>query len=141
MSDTPSPPEDNQDLLSLFEKGRIHIVGSTPYSPAVLRLEMSNGSELFGCAWPGCGFVATAPSSIGSHHRAHTGRAAQRRRARRRPKVDMPSTDNVLTAALALLDRAQDLVDALDSWDSEYESVKEKAAKWDALMSQLTAET
>lgn len=138
MSDTPSPTIDD---LTLLEEGKIKIVQTLPYSPAVLKLVMSNESELYGCAWPGCQFVATAPQSIGSHHRAHTGKAAQRRRGKRTPRVDAPSTDNILTAALALLDRAKDLVDALDSWDAEYETVKEKAAKWDALKSQLSADS
>ena len=115
-----------------------HVVSRKPYSPAVIELTMSDGGTLYGCSWPGCNFAATEKvNSISSHHKSHTGQAAQRRRARRRPKAETPTTNNILEAAFALLDRAQELVDALDSWDSDFEAIKQKADRWDALRESL----
>lgn len=116
-----------------------HVVERIPYSPSAVQMSMSDGTILYGCSWPGCNFAAESPGSIGSHFKTHSGQAAQRRRARRRPKSDV-SSNAILEAALALLDRVQDLVDLLDGWEAEHEELKKKAQRWDSLRETLNSQ-
>lgn len=137
------------------------LIKTEHYSDTTNMLHFSDESVMFGCRWPGCNFVSGNAQSVPSHYRAHTGKAAQKRRSKRRPHHGQIQNE-VLEAALALLDRSSELVDKLDSFDAEYnklrrelaeaqikleeyrereeelalisDEVREKAAKYDALM-------
>lgn len=104
------------------------ITSTEHYSDTTNLHHMSDETQLFGCRWPGCHFVSENAGSVPSHYRAHTGRAAQKRRAKRRPH-HAEIQNEVLEAALALLDRAQDLIDKLDSFDAEHTSVRRQLAE------------
>ena len=113
-----------------------HILERKPYSDSVVELKMSDGTTFFGCSWPDCHFTAPSVSSIGSHYKTHSGKAAQRRRAARRPK-STASTSSIETKALALVDMAQAMLDEIDAWEAEHESYRAKAQKWDNLRKSL----
>lgn len=89
---------------------------------------MSDDTEMFMCRWPGCNFSSENVQSVPSHYRAHTGQAAQRRRSKRRPHHGEIQNE-VLEAALALLDRAGDLIDKLDAFDAEFAKVRRELAE------------
>ena len=144
------------------------IIETEHYSDTTNLHHMSDDSILFGCRWPGCNFVSGNAQSVPSHYRAHTGKAAQKRRSKRRPHHGQIQNE-VLEAALALLDRATDLVDKLDAFDAEFnkarrdlaeahikieeyrerqelaeeltDEIRAKATKYDALMEVLRAAT
>ena len=99
------------------------LVNTEHYSDTTNLMHMSDESILFGCRWPGCHYVSGNAQSVPSHYRAHTGKAAQKRRSQRRPHHGQIQNE-VLEAALALLDRASDLVDKLDSFDAEFTKVR-----------------
>lgn len=99
------------------------LISTEHYSDTTNLMHMSDESVLFGCRWPGCHFVSENAQSVPSHYRAHTGKAAQRRRSKRRPHHGQIQNE-VLEAALALLDRATDLIDKLDSFDAEFTKVR-----------------
>jgi hypothetical protein len=82
-------------------------------------LHMSDDTFLYGCKWPSCQFTSTNKDSIPSHYKHHVGQAAQRRRAQQRPRSAVVSNE-VLEAALALLDMTQELIDKLASFDDEF---------------------
>jgi hypothetical protein len=84
---------------------------------------MSDDSLLYSCKWPSCQFVSTNKDSIPSHYKTHVGQAAQRRRAQARPRSAVAANE-VLEAALALLDMTQDLVNKLAAFDDEYTAMK-----------------
>jgi len=84
---------------------------------------MSDDSLLYGCKWPSCQFTSTNKDSIPSHYKHHVGQAAQRRRAQVRPRSAVVANE-VLEAALALLDMTQELVNKLASFDDEYTAMK-----------------
>jgi hypothetical protein len=98
------------------------------YSDTINLIHMSDESVLFGCTWPKCDYVATEMNSIPRHYRKHSGQAAQRRRAQRRPRT-AAVTNEVLEAALALLDMVQDLVDKLDAFDAEFSDMRKQIAE------------
>lgn len=158
--------EERNDAIAQHATEKLHrgdpvLINTEHYSDTTNMLHMSDETVLFGCRWPGCNFVSGNAQSVPSHYRAHTGRAAQKRRAKRRPH-HAEIQNEVLEAALALLDRAQDLIDKLDAFDAEHthtrrqlaearikieeyrereevaaevtDEVREKAAKYDALM-------
>ena len=104
------------------------ITQTTHYSDTTNTLDMSDGSVLFGCRWPGCNFVSGNVQSVPSHYRAHTGRAAQKRRAKRRPH-HAEIHNEVLEEALSLLDRVQSLIDKLDSFDAQYTATRKELAE------------
>lgn len=104
------------------------IINTEHYSDTTNLLHMSDESILFGCRWPGCHFVSGNAQSVPSHYRAHTGKAAQKRRSKRRPHHGQIQNE-VLEAALALLDRATDLIDKLDSFDAEYSKTRRELAE------------
>ena len=99
------------------------IILTEHYSDTTHLHHMSDDTVMFGCRWPGCNFVSGNAQSVPSHYRAHTGKAAQERRAKRRPRHGQIQNE-VLEAALALLDRATDLVDRLDAFDAEFTKVR-----------------
>jgi hypothetical protein len=99
------------------------LISTEHYSDTTNMLHMSDDSVMFGCRWPGCNFVSGNAQSVPSHYRAHTGRAAQKRRAKRRPH-HAEIHNEVLEAALSLFDRVQDLIDKLDAFDAEHTSVR-----------------
>jgi hypothetical protein len=99
------------------------LISTEHYSDTTNMLHMSDESVIFGCRWPGCNFVSGNAQSVPSHYRAHTGRAAQKRRAKRRPH-HAEIHNEVLEAALSLFDRVQDLIDKLDAFDAEHTSVR-----------------
>lgn len=104
------------------------LINTAHYSDTTNMLHFSDESVMFGCRWPGCNFVSGNAQSVPSHYRAHTGRAAQKRRAKRRPH-HAEIQNEVLEAALALLDRAQELVDKLDAFDAEHTNVRRQLAE------------
>jgi hypothetical protein len=104
------------------------LISTEHYSDTTNLLHMSDESILFGCRWPGCNFVSGNAQSVPSHYRAHTGKAAQKRRSKRRPHHGQIQNE-VLEAALALLDRATDLVDKLDSFDAEFTKTRRELAE------------
>ena len=144
------------------------IIDREHYSDTTDLCSMSDETVLFACRWPGCNFVSGNAQSVPSHYRAHTGKAAQKRRAKRRPHHGEIQNE-VLEAALALMDRAAELVDKLDSFDGEFtktrrelaeakikieeyrqradeltltdDSIHEKAAKYDAIMEAIQRAT
>lgn len=99
------------------------LISTEHYSDTTNMLHMSDDTVMFGCRWPGCNFVSGNAQSVPSHYRAHTGRAAQKRRAKRRPH-HAEIHNEVLEAALSLFDRVQDLIDKLDAFDAEHTSVR-----------------
>lgn len=104
------------------------VINTMHYSDTTDLLQMSDDTEMFKCRWPGCNFVSGNAQSVPSHYRAHTGKAAQKRRAKRRPHHGEIQNE-VLEAALALLDRAAELVDKLDSFDAEFTKVRRELAE------------
>lgn len=104
------------------------IIRTEKYSDTINLLHMSDETLLYGCTWPGCGFSATNQRSVPTHYKTHSGQAAQRRRAARRPRSAEISNE-VLEAAFALLDRSQELVDKLDSFDAEFTRTRRELAE------------
>lgn len=104
------------------------LISTEHYSDTTNLMHMSDEGILFGCRWPGCNFVSENAQSVPSHYRAHTGKAAQKRRSKRRPHHGQIQNE-VLEAALALLDRATDLIDKLDSFDAEFTKVRRELAE------------
>jgi hypothetical protein len=78
---------------------------------------------MWGCSWPKCNFVSPLKESVPSHYKHHSGQAAQRRRAQQRPRSAVV-TNEVLEAALALLDMVQELVDKLGAFDDEFTAMR-----------------
>lgn len=101
------------------------IVSTERISDSTLAHEMSDGSILFGCTWPGCQYKSINRDSIPTHYKTHVGQAAQRRRAKRRPR-SAEITNEVIEAALAALDMVQLLVDKVDAFDAEYHELARK---------------
>jgi hypothetical protein len=99
------------------------IITTERYSDTLNLLHMSDGTQLWGCTWPKCNFVSGNKDSIPSHYKHHVGQAAQRRRAQARPRSAVVSNE-VLEAALALLDMTQELVDKLGAFDDEFTAMK-----------------
>jgi hypothetical protein len=95
------------------------IVETTRISDSTNAHEMSDESIMFGCTWPGCNYTSINRDSIPTHYKTHVGQAAQRRRAKRRPR-SAEVTNEVVEAALSLLDMVQLLVDRVDAFDAEY---------------------
>ena len=91
-------------------------------SDSTLAHTMSDDTILFGCTWPGCQYKSPNRDSIPTHYKTHVGQAAQRRRAKRRPR-SAEITNEVIEAALAILDMVQLLVDKVDAFDAEYHEV------------------
>ena len=98
------------------------IVETERISDSTLTHTMSDESILFGCTWPGCQYKSPNRDSIPTHYKTHVGQAAQRRRAKRRPR-SAEITNEVIEAALAALDMVQMLVDKVDAFDAEYHEV------------------
>lgn len=105
------------------------IVASSRYSDTLNQLEMSDGTTLWGCTWPKCNYVSLSKESVPRHYRQHSGLAAQRRRADRRPRSAVV-VNEVLEAALALLDMVQSLVDKLDAFDAEFSEMRKVIADY-----------
>lgn len=106
------------------------VIKTEPFSPAVNKLIMSDNGVLYACTWPGCKITAPKPGSIGAHYKAHSGKAAQRRRGERRPRT----ADNKLQEKLlAILDQVHDLIDEVDSYEDELKLVRAKADQFDAI--------
>jgi len=104
------------------------LINTEHYSDTTNMMTMSDESVMFGCRWPGCNFASENAQSVPSHYRAHTGRAAQKRRGKRRPH-HAEIQNEVLEAAFALLDRANDLVDRLDAFDAQYTNARKQLAE------------
>ena len=104
------------------------VINTMHYSDTTDLMQFSDDTEMFKCRWPGCNFVSGNAGSVPSHYRAHTGKAAQKRRAKRRPH-HAEIHNEVLEAALALLDRSTELVDKLDSFDAEFTKVRRELAE------------
>ena len=109
------------------------IVKTEAFSPSISKLVMSDNTTLYGCTWPGCQVVAPKPGSIGAHYKAHSGKAAQRRRGERRPRT--ANTSHLQEQLLALMDQVHNLIDEVDSYEAEWEAIRHKAAQYDALKS------
>jgi RNase P protein component len=101
------------------------IINTERISDSTLAHEMSDESILFGCTWPGCQYKSPNRDSIPTHYKTHVGQAAQRRRAKRRPR-SAEVTNEVIEAALAALDMVQLLVDKVDAFDDEYHDLARK---------------
>ena len=106
------------------------------HSDAVDVLMFDDDSIMHGCTWPGCAFVAESMSSVTSHYKVHSGKAAQRRRGERRVK-GIDAHDRVIDLTLSILDQAKELLDALDALEDEISTWKEKADRLDRLMSAM----
>lgn len=104
------------------------VIATEHYSDTTNMMQMSDEGILFGCRWPGCNFVSENAQSVPSHYRAHTGRAAQKRRSKRRPH-HAEIQNEVLEAALSLLDRVQEVIDKLDSFDAQYSNTRRQLAE------------
>ena len=91
-------------------------------------LSMSNDTTLYGCTWPKCNYVVETRESVPRHYKTHSGQAAQKRRADRRPRSAVV-VNEVLESALALLDMVQDLVDRLDAFDAEFADMRKQIAE------------
>ena len=91
-------------------------------------LSMSNDTTLYGCTWPKCNYVVETRESVPRHYKTHSGQAAQKRRADRRPRSAVV-VNEVLESALALLDMVQDLVDRLDAFDAEFAGLRRQVAE------------
>ena len=104
------------------------IVNTERISDTTNMLTFSNDEVLFGCTWPKCNYVVDTRESVPRHYRTHSGQAAQRRRADRRPRSAVV-VNEVLESALALLDMVQDLVDRLDAFDAEFADMRKQIAE------------
>lgn len=100
------------------------------FSPAIDTLVMSDGTTLYGCSWPGCQVVAPKFNSVGAHHKVHTGKAAQRRRAERKPTTsDIP----LLTKLMALGDMVQEIINEWDAYEEDRADERRRAEMYDAI--------
>lgn len=111
------------------------VIKSEHFSPAILKLIMSDGHTMYGCAWPGCEVVAPKSTSIGAHHKVHTGKAAQRRRGERHPVVSGNEWQKKL---LAILDQVQELVNEMDAYEEDLADVRRRAEMYDAIKGLLS---
>lgn len=112
----------------MSENARPVVTETVRLSDTTNALMMSNDTTLYGCTWPKCNYVVETRESVPRHYRQHSGQAAQRRRAERRPRSAVV-VNEVLEAALALLDMVQDLVDKLDSFDAEFTDMRRQIAE------------
>lgn len=118
-----------------------------PHSPSCDELVMSEGDPLYTCTWPGCKYTSTNSKSFPAHYKQHTGKAAQKRRGKRRIHTDTDIIDRIETGALSILDEAKQLCDALDALRdqiAELEAeitdlgeIKRKAEAYDKLVDDL----
>jgi hypothetical protein len=115
------------------------LVRTERYSDSINLLHFSDESVLWGCTWPGCNYVSENPKSIPAHYKTHAGQAAQRRRSQRRPR-SAEVTNEALEAALSALDAVQNLVDKLDSFESEYRDVVARLAEAEITIEGLRTE-
>lgn len=99
------------------------IINTERYSDTINLHHMSDDTFLYGCTWPKCNFVSANKDSVPSHYKHHVGQAAQRRRSQQRPRSAVVSNE-VLEAALALLDMTQELIDKLAAFDDEFTAMK-----------------
>src|SRR5678815_3342413 len=104
------------------------VIETVRLSDTTNELKMSNDTTLYGCTWPKCNYVVETQNSVPRHYRQHSGQAAQRRRAERRPRSAVV-VNEVLESALALLDMVQDLVDRLDAFDAEFADMRKQIAE------------
>jgi len=104
------------------------IIETTRLSDTTNALSMSNDTTLYGCTWPKCNYVVETRESVPRHYKTHSGQAAQKRRADRRPRSAVV-VNEVLESALALLDMVQDLVDKLDAFDAEFADMRKQIAE------------
>ena len=104
------------------------IVNTERISDTTNMLTFSNDEVLFGCTWPKCNYVVDTRESVPRHYKTHSGQAAQKRRADRRPRSAVV-VNEVLESALALLDMVQDLVDRLDAFDAEFADMRKQIAE------------
>jgi len=104
------------------------IVNTERISDTTNMLTFSNDEVLFGCTWPKCNYVVDTRESVPRHYKTHSGQAAQKRRADRRPRSAVV-VNEVLESALALLDMVQDLVDRLDAFDAEFAGLRRQVAE------------
>jgi len=105
------------------------------FSPAIQKLIMSDGSTMYGCSWPNCQVVAPKPNSVGAHHKIHTGKAAQRRRAERHPVV---SSNDWQKKLAALADLVQELVNEMDAYEEDIADVRHRAEMYDTMKALFT---
>lgn len=116
------------------------IIMTERYSDTINLHHLSDDTFLYGCTWPKCNFVSPNKDSVPSHYKTHVGLAAQRRRAQARPRSAVVSNE-VLEAALALLDMTQLLVDKLGAFDDEFTAMKraldEDAIEMEGLRQQI----
>jgi len=104
------------------------IINTERISDTTNMLTFSNDEVLFGCTWPKCNYVVDTRESVPRHYKTHSGQAAQKRRADRRPRSAVV-VNEVLESALALLDMVQDLVDRLDAFDAEFAGLRRQVAE------------
>lgn len=119
------------------------IAGRTKLSDTTDQLNMSDGSVMYACRWPGCRWSGQNRESIPAHYKSHSGKAAQRRRGERRIKAD-ESLDNLLDVLVSINDRSKDGMDLIDAMTDrvldltkQVEAYKAKAEKWDRLMADM----
>jgi len=108
--------------------GQPIIINTERISDTTSVLTFSNDEVLFGCTWPKCNYVVDTRESVPRHYKTHSGQAAQKRRADRRPRSAVV-VNEVLESALALLDMVQDLVDRLDAFDAEFAGLRRQVAE------------
>jgi len=104
------------------------VIETVRLSDTTNELKMSNDTTLYGCTWPKCNYVVETRESVPRHYKTHSGQAAQKRRADRRPRSAVV-VNEVLESALALLDMVQDLVDRLDAFDAEFADMRKQIAE------------
>ena len=116
------------------------ITGRSKYSDSTDILAMSDGSTLYACSWPGCSFSAPTALSVPAHFKAHTGKAAQRRRGERRIK-GTDAFERLTEILVAINDHSKDGMDLLDAVADELRALqelvdqhREKADRWDQLV-------
>lgn len=112
------------------EPARPVVIKTETFSPAVNKLIMSDNTTMYACSWPGCKVTAAKPGSVGAHFKAHSGKAAQRRRGEVKPRVH---TNQLQEKLLALQDQVQSLINEVNSYDDEWKLVREKADLYDAI--------
>lgn len=98
------------------DEARPVIIGRTQISETTDQLNMSDQSVMYACRWPGCRYThPTSEKSIPAHYKVHTGKAAQKRRGKRRIHSSDDPIDILETIALSILDQAKGLTDAVDA--------------------------
>ena len=101
--------------------GQPIIINTERISDTTNMLTFSNDEVLFGCTWPKCNYVVDTRESVPRHYKTHSGQAAQKRRADRRPRSAVVVNEvDVVTrySAIYLWNQPQNRLNTTPAWDN-----------------------